>query len=713
MNSWRPYPLLRLLIPFLFGTVAGLALNPSAGLVPGFIMVQIVLLIAAILILRYYKGYRFRWIFGVLATLFLIVTGWILTIVSRDVYRFGDQKITPEGVLVATITEPPVTASYGWKTVLRLSGFYRNGQWHPLGTKLLAYLKSREGREDLHYGELIYLRSALETIRDNSNPYSFNYASYLRKKEIFRRTFAEEWQWKKPYQQEYEGLRQFAFRIRDHLLDLLRNYGLKGDEFAVAAALLLGYTADLRPEIMKHYAASGAMHILSVSGMHVGVIYLFLELLLGFLNRHSWGRWSKALLILILIWFYACMTGLAPCVLRAAIMITLPIIARSMNRIPDMINVIAASLMLMVAIEPMVLHDIGFRLSYMAVAGLVLLYKPIYDLYISSAWLPDKIWSLWAVSIAAQIATLPVTLYVFHQFPNYFLITNLVVVPLSSLIIYTGIVLMATGALPLVAGMIAAALSFMIRCLNLIIAFIESLPWSTVSGIYISAITALILSLAIVFFFLLWMRKEMVFAICFLVCMNAMVFVSILEKARQVGSTRFIVFSTGKYPLMAFTKGDRMALIYGSGRSGDLMSMGKYLSVVKNYGDAQGLTKIRYYWHPAFENHLGTDPSFIPVFAKGGFMHLDGLRIYHLQSSIPQSLQGNLDVDLLIISGNPKVSISRIEDVFKPECIVIDGTNYPSKVNKWLVEPRRSGVSVHAVQTHGAYEKEIEKDFGE
>lgn len=713
MNSWRPYPLLRLLIPFITGTLAGLALNSPAGLVPGMMASQLLLLVALLLLLRFYKGFRFRWVFGLLVVLFLSMTGFGLTVVSREIYRSKGQQENPDGLLLGQISEPPVAASYGWKTILRLNGRFRNGRWYPLEMKILAYLKAGEEQQDLHYGELIFLHSAIDSIRDNSNPYSFNYASYLRKKEIFRRTFAEEWQWKKAAHQNSEGLRQFAFRMRDNLLDLLRKYGLKGDEFAVAAALLLGYTADLRPEIMKNYAASGAMHILSVSGMHVGVIYLFLELMLGFMNRRRWGRWVKAILILMLIWFYACMTGLAPCVLRAAIMITLPIIARSMSRVPDMINVIAASLMLMVALEPMVLHDIGFRLSYMAVTGLVILYKPIYDLYVTSAWLPDKIWSLMAVSIAAQVATLPVTLYVFHQFPNYFLLTNLVVVPLSSIIIYTGIVLMAMGTIPVVAGVIATSLSYMIRCLNHAIAFIEGLPWSTASGIYISAFASLLLCLAIILLLMLWMKRETGFLICFLVCLNVMLILSLCEKSRQGGSTRFVFFNTGKFPLMAFVKGDRMALIYGSGRSRDLSGLVRYQSVIQNYRDALGIRQARYYWKPSFGRCQEKDHNFIPVVTGGRFLQLDGFRICLLQGSIPESLKGNMDVHLLIISGNPKVTAARIVSVFNAGCVLLDGTNYPSKVRKWQKELRVSGVPVHAVQMDGAYEKEIEKVFGE
>lgn len=690
-----------------------MVINCPARPVAGMMVSLLILFIALLLLQRFSKGFRFRWIFGLLVVIFLLITGWGLTVVSRETYRYRDQKVYPDGVLIGYVTEPPVAASYGWKTILRLAGKFRDGKWYPMGMKILAYLKDGTVRRDLRYGEAVLLHSEIDTIRDNSNPYSFNYASYLRKKEIFRRTFAEDWQWKKVRQRSEEGVRQFAFRMRDNLLDLLRKDGLKGDEFAVAAALLLGYTADLTPEIMKNYAASGAMHILSVSGMHVGVIYLFLELLLGFLNRHRWGRWLKALLILTLIWFYACMTGLAPCVLRAALMITLPIIARSMSRVPDMINVIAASLLLMVALEPMVLHDVGFQLSYMAVTGLVILYKPIYDLYVTSSWLPDKIWSLLAVSIAAQIATLPVTLYVFHQFPNYFLLTNLVVVPLSSLIIYTGIALMAASYIPVVSGVIATGLSFMIRCLNQAIAFIEGLPCSTTSGIYISALASLLLCTAIILFFLLWMKRELVFLVWFLACLNVMLILSVCDKTRQAGSTRFVFFNTGKFPLMAFVKGDRMALIYGSGKSRDLANLGKYNAVIYNYRDALGIRQARYYWKPSFGRWRKAGQNFIPVVSGGGFMQLDGFRIFLLQGSIPESITGSVDVDLLIISGNPKVTVARVVAVFKAECVLLDGTNYPSKVRKWLEEFRASGVHVHAVQMHGAYEKEIKKVFGE
>ncbi len=235
------------------------------------------------------------------------------------------------------------------------------------------------------------------------------------------------------------------------------------------------------------------MHILSVSGMHVGIVYVFLNFLLRFLNRYRYGKYIKAIIMLFFIFLYAMITGLSPCVIRAAIMLSLPIIAGLMNRNVDIINVIAVSCFVMVSKNPALLVDVGFQLSYLAVIGIVTLYKPIYDLYITSAWIPDKIWSLLAVSLAAQLATLPITLYVFHQFPNFFLLTNILVVPLSSIIIYTGILLLVVGQVPFLGVLTAKLLIFLIKAMNMVIHLIEELPFSTTTGIYIDEIQVALL----------------------------------------------------------------------------------------------------------------------------------------------------------------------------------------------------------------------------
>ena len=192
---------------------------------------------------------------------------------------------------------------------------------------------------------------------------------------------------------------------------VLRNNGIRGREFAVAGALLLGYVDEVDNDLMRDYASTGVIHILSVSGMHVGVIFLVFERLLAFMEKRKNGVYIKAFLIIGLTWLYAFITGLSPPVMRAAAMLSLVVTGKAMKRHPGIFNNLAASVIFLLVLQPFMLADPGFQLSYVAVAGIVLFYKPISSLYLPDNRVLQKVWPIMAVSVAAQLVyTSPMSL---------------------------------------------------------------------------------------------------------------------------------------------------------------------------------------------------------------------------------------------------------------------------------------------------------------
>lgn len=702
--------MLRLVVPLIAGICAGLCFDLTESFARISLIVLILLLIPARLFPVIIRSYSLRVVPGVFYNLFLFYSGFILPHVKAPGADAILYDPTNSGTVLARVAEPPTVTGSSIKTVLRFDYKYKDGQWERCRGKVLAYLKVKPGSGDPGYGERVLLRSPVYKIRDNSNPYSFNYARYLFRKGISDRTYADTWQWQKSSHPLQWGIRKFAFHLREQLLEILKQNKVAGDSYAVAAALLLGYVSDLSPELLHDYAASGAMHVLSVSGMHVGVIYLFIELLLGFMNKNRWSRWLKTAMILLLIWFYACMTGLSPCVVRSAIMITLPIIARAVDRTPDMYNVIAASLFIMLVIDPNVLFDVGFQLSYLAVTGLVVLYKPIYDLYVTSAWLPDKIWSLWAVSIAAQISTLPVALYVFHQFPNYFLLTNLLVVPLSSLIIYTGILLISVAMIGWLAIFVAQMLVYLITFLNTSIHFIEGLPWSTLSGIFISESTMVLLFLLIITGYLFFKEKKIHYLYVFLLVIATMAGFSLVTKINKLHETGFTVFNARKFSLISFFHHDRAIVIYGATRGEDATLLERNRKMIADNMRGRGVRIHRLYWlKPIMEGGL-TGKGFMPVQCRSGFLQFGEKKILVLNKMIPNSLKHKIKVDFVVLTGNPRVELVEIRRLFSPEIIIMDGTNSRYRIEKWNQESIDQSIKIHSVSMQGAYERKFEKD---
>lgn len=707
MNSWRPYPLLRLVFPFLAGIIAGISLD-SHGEVKGWIIFLLAgFLISLPVFTKTFPQYRLRWITGILINVFLIFAGYHLICINRTSCQPGYLGLQPDGLFVAMVSEPPAVKNASHKVLLEVKYRRCNERWERVSGRAVGHLKCKPGGKPLQFGDHILLHAGFNQIRDNSNPHAFNYFRYLANKNINHQVFADQNAWTLINIRSGGMIRKIAFRMRDHLLNVLRENQVQGKEFAVASALLLGYVAELDAGLRHDYAASGAMHILSVSGMHVGIIYIFLEFLLGFLNKRKALRFLKALVLLIFIWFYAMLTGLSPCVFRSAAMLSLPILAKSMNRTPDMFNIISASIFIILALDPFLLLDVGFQLSYLAVSGIVILYKPIYDLYVTASWFPDKVWSILAVSIAAQIATLPITLYTFHQFPNYFMVTNIFVVPLSSLIIYVGILLLAIGAVPVLSFICAKVLIGLVWLLNYIIHIIEQLPYSTTQGIYISSTEMIILYLIVGFLFLFLTKRRISWLFLFLgtsIALNLSFMQFNLDRLKFSG---FVVYNSYRTACYQFICQDRAVSFY-RGNDQKQFSINKINSeTTRAELDARGIKFHRAFWlgKKGIQKQVSENHGF--VFKSDNFFEFSGKRMVILRSTIPKCLDKEIKVDYLILSGNPRIRVSDAVKTFHPQQIIIDGTNSRMRTFQWLQDARTQQVECHSVTQDGAFVKEF------
>ncbi len=705
MNVWRPYPLLRIVIPYAAGILLALLAGDALPVVVPAGILLAALAVMAIVFSRDSRKYSGRVYAGMLINLFMLAAGSLsarLHLPGSDPYHVASAA---EGIFVAAIDEPPPPTPGRTRVVVKVVARRSGKGWVRASGKAMVTLERRSDVDLLHYGDRLLLRGAFAPVRDNGNPHAFNYTRYLYNRGITHRLHAEPWEWKLLPSMRQPGIRGTAFAVRDRLLDILRTNGLEGREFAVAAALLLGYVDDLDAGLRSGYAASGAMHILSVSGMHVGVIFIFLEFVLGFLDKRRLGKVLKAVFILASVWFYAMITGLSPSVFRSAAMLSLPILAKGMNRPPDMTNVLSASLLLLLAIDPFLLADTGFQLSYLAVAGIMVFYKPLYDLYVTSAWLPDKVWAIVAVSLAAQAATLPLTLYVFRQFPNYFLLTNIAVVPLSSLVIYSGIVLMAVSPVPLLANLVARVLEWLVWLLNTVILAIEWLPGSVTKGISLTMTEMILLSLAVVLLYLFLQRRRAGYLIA-LLAVSVAFGGSLLEyRVQRLRSARLTVFNVSRGSLFMFSAQDRAVLCYHSYRAG-IPGPRALAAPALPAIEAQGIRFTRLCRMPAGGRMLET-PGFVPLVCRGRMILYEKCRIALVDEPPPSSLKSAPRADVVILRGSPRVTLARIHALFHPREIVLDASNSRYRVTQWTKEADSAGYSCHAVAEEGAFEKEF------
>ena len=293
--------------------------------------------------------------------------------------------------------------------------------------------------------------------------------------------------------------------LQERVYGRLKAAGLEGDELAIVGALTLGYKEDLDPEVKQRFQASGAAHVLAVSGLHTGVIYGLLLLIVTLggrfkpLYEERWARWGISLLIIGVMWFYAWLTGMTPSVVRAVLMVSIVEIARMAYRRAVSINTIAAAAVLILLVRPTDLWSVSFQLSFTATAAIVMTASSMERFLHHKVWKSkalDWVVGMIIVSLAAQIGTLPITMYNFGQVSSYFLLTNLIVLPLATILVPLGLVTMMLGGgwIGVVAGKVTGAVAWL---LNHAVGWIESLPGSTVSaqidGWMVAAYYALIL----------------------------------------------------------------------------------------------------------------------------------------------------------------------------------------------------------------------------
>lgn len=369
----------------------------------------------------------------------------------------------------------------------------------------VIFLRKNKEAKNLQYGDQLLVKGRMKAIETIYNPGGFDYEKYMASQHIYYQLFADTLDWIKTSDNNGNILKHLAINSRNNIIKYLSKNGLEDRELAIANALLLGDKSLLNRDQKETYSTAGAMHVLAVSGLHVGVVLLILQFLLKPLRKM---RWFYAVLLIVGIWTFALLTGFSPSVIRAATMFSFIGIGGILYRKNNIYHTIFASAFVLLIIQPSLLFNVGFQLSYIAVLGIVYLQPKIYNsLYVKNRWL-DLVWKITAVSIAAQIATFPISAYYFHIFPTYFIITNLLVIPLAWVILSLSSVILITSWLPFVGEILTQLLQWVIWIMNESISWVETLPYSKVDAIRFNLLDTFLLYLSFIIIILAWKKSE-------------------------------------------------------------------------------------------------------------------------------------------------------------------------------------------------------------
>ncbi|MEI6853669.1 MAG: ComEC/Rec2 family competence protein, partial [Bacteroidota bacterium] len=565
---------------------------------------------------------------------------------------------------------------------------------HKTSGKAIIYLQKDSLAQKLVYGDKIMLYGNFHPVSPPMNPGEFDYKTYLHNRSIEYSAFIKIGDWKLVSSGNGNPIQRYAYSLRQKLLNILNKSGISGKEYAVISALLVGYTDKLDADLIKDYQGSGAMHILSVSGMHVGVIYLFLNFFLFFFDKFKYGRVPKAVILILFVWSYAILTGLSPAVMRASTMFTFIAFGNALRYPPNLLNTLAVSAFALLVYDPYFITDIGFQLSYLSVLGIILIYPYIYKSWGAHNRLLDKIWSLIAVSLATQIVTFPLSMFYFHQFPNFFILTNLVAVPWSAVVIYLGIACLIFNSVPFLSVLLSKALTWSLIFLNGSISFVDRLPYSVSVSISLSPFETIIIYLAIGAI-LLWFSakkpKWMLSGLVFLLLFTASIS---FRKVSLKQEKRIIVYNIAKHTAIDFINGNSCYFVADSSLQKDTRKQDFF---IKNSRINYQTNMLKSLYLPDTTNTFADEV----FYKKSNFISFAGKRMA-IVNNMTVSAQ-KIKIDFLLITHNSKMGLDEILQQFQPGLIIIDASNNLYYTEQLLAQCRKRNIACFSTSLSGAW----------
>lgn len=450
------------------------------------------------------KRHKEQWFISMLVFITIASLGFCYTQVFRS--RLYNKDLPTTATFIGTIVEKNNANNLREKYTVKLSGAITNDSLVRAHEHLLVYCDDSLTNSKLHPGNQISFGANLHLLTSNKNPGEFNYQRFMQNKGIRYQAHLQTEIISLPYTKH--SLKTLALHARENLLAHYRKYEIRNQEFAVLAALTLGEKSYLSSETKSSFTSSGAMHVLAVSGLHVGIIFVVISTLLKLLGKGKRSRLIKLALVLSLLWGYAFITGLSPSVLRACTMFSFMAIGDSLNRKTNIYNTLAVSAFVLIIVNPNIIGEVGFQLSYAAVASIVFFQPKISALFKPKNRLTKYLWDLFAVSFAAQIGTFPISIFYFHQFPVYFWMSNFVVIPAAGILLYSAMLFFATWFIPYMPQVLAFILMKTTGVMNAAISMIEALPGSLIQNIWIDKITLTILILLVISLTMLIENKQ-------------------------------------------------------------------------------------------------------------------------------------------------------------------------------------------------------------
>ncbi len=699
--NWREIPYVRLFIPLGLGIVGADFWQPQSPLFSNIILLLSMLCVTLLGINKI--TFQSRWVFGIPLSIFLFLMGYQSVFYHNErnnSNHFKKVLDSPnEKIIVGIVTDRVEKATNFRITVAVQKMGNTADSMQSVSGNLLFYLK----KDSLlasppQYGDLILSKAKLAEVEPPKNPDAFDFKRYLNFQNIHYQSFIHQDDLKILAQNRGNPIVQTISHWQLQLIDILKQHLPTEREFAVGSALILGYRDAVTEEVKDAYVGTGSMHILAVSGMHILLIFNAFEWLLSFYKSGSrrW-RWTKGLISIILIWIFTLLTGAGASVVRAAVMSSFLAVSKSWGRQVSIYNVLAASAFVLLLWNPFWLFDVGFQLSYLAVIGIVYFQPKIRKLLIFKTKITNWAWEATSVGLSAQLVVTPISLYYFHQFPTYFWLSGLLAVPVSSGALYAGIVLFLTYKIPYIGWLIGKTLFGFVWTMNEIVFFIQKLPLSILTGFWVSAIGVMGIYFALVGIAVAFKTRQlrvMIYPLSIVAFLSISMAFSNIKTMQQ---REIVVYHINQNTVIDFIDGQKCYSF--SKKMNDISDTPiKIKFAVENHRMRLKINKLETSEFNVSEKY----PNFIYHY---GISQFGGYKMAILDNLPVNNIL--LSINTVLIHQNARMTIADLQQHFRFDFVIFDGSNARWRVEKWIKECHSLNIPYHDTFEKGAWVKQL------
>jgi len=683
-RSFETYNFLRLLLPFIAGVIGYLWLNVQLPFAKAVLLINFIILLGIALVRKLRNSNIAPIIFGVGLNLLLIVAGNYLSaaydLSNKD--NFFSNYQNESDYVKLQIDEPFVKKGKYYKSTASIIASFKSDTVNIVCGKTYINIKDADTATPPQYGDILIVQNKLFEIDGPKNIGDFDYQRYSNLKQIHYQAYLKSSDYVVVCSSCGSKLWAVIYQLRVQLIEALAKNINDETTLAISSALLLGQKNFLTKAVKNTFADTGAMHILAVSGLHVGILFLILNFLFKPFAHGKWGRVTTAVLSVLIIWIYAGLTGFSASVTRASLMFSLFLIGDIINKDKNTYNILAASAFIILLYRPNMLAEVGFQLSYAAVFSIVTLYPYIFKWFTFKSKFANFFWSISAVSIAAQIGTAPISLYYFNQFPTTFLLANLIAIPAATIIFISGIsILVFSFIAPFIATFVGKFLEIVISSLHFSLSTMSKIPYSKMEFHSFSNHFPFLMFLFFVglITWLLHQKQKALWVAAFsllLLCCS-----KTLKNWEHFNEERLLVYNNN------------------NGLVAEVLTTGKSIGkIVKNTGaDNFSFSQTAHKYFGINDRHNFDYPNFKNLYS------IKNQTVFVLNDEIDlKQIPQEINIDLLIIENNPYIKdIENFARRFENTIIIISSNN--SNISYYKTKLEQYNVNYYSIKDEGMY----------